>query len=120
MRALCIGALAVVSALALGGCSHPATPQFAVPCVDLSGQACADSPPVGEPTVLAPAEIAGQSSRKSAPAVARRAKLQRKHARAAKRRAASHATVTKPADKPSDKTRDKRTETSAEDRKSVV
>ena len=99
MRALCIGALAVVSALALGGCSHPATPQFAVPCVDLSGQACADSPPVGEPTVLAPAEIAGQSSRKSAPAVARRAKLQRKHARAAKRRAASHATVTKPADK---------------------
>lgn len=114
MRALCIGALAVVSALALGGCSHPATPQFAVPCVDLSGQACADSPPVGEPTVLAPAEIAGQSSRKSAPAVARRAKLQRKHARAAKRRAASHATVTKPADKPSDKTRDKRTETSAD------
>ncbi|MCL8482718.1 MULTISPECIES: hypothetical protein [Bradyrhizobium] len=64
--------------------------------------------------MLAPAEIAGQSSRKSAPAVARRAKLQRKHARAAKRRAASHATVTKPADKPSDKTRDKRTETSAD------
>ncbi|WP_456771159.1 hypothetical protein [Bradyrhizobium sp. USDA 4369] len=68
--------------------------------------------------MLAPAEIAGQSSHESAPAVARRAKLQRKHARAAKRRAASHAIAAnsagKPAAKTSDKTADKRTETSAD------
>jgi len=86
VRALSFGALALVSALALAGCSRPDMPQVAAPCVDLSGRACADNPSATEPT---PSEQAAEASRRSAAAVARRAALQRKHARDAKRRAAA-------------------------------
>ncbi|WP_257166071.1 hypothetical protein [Bradyrhizobium sp. SRS-191] len=86
MRALCFGALAVISAFTLAGCSHPAPPQLASPCVDLSGEGCTDHPVVIQP---APSAEPAKASRKSPASVARRAALQRKHARAAKRRAAS-------------------------------
>ncbi|CCE01798.1 hypothetical protein [Bradyrhizobium sp. STM 3809] len=101
MRALCLGALAFVSALALAGCSRPVMPQVAAPCVDLSGQSCAETPAVGQPASLAPSEPA-KASRK-AHAVARRAALHRKHVRAAKRRAASSVAAAKPVEKPVEK-----------------
>ncbi|GLH80522.1 hypothetical protein SSBR45G_54310 [Bradyrhizobium sp. SSBR45G] len=88
--------------MALAGCSRPVMPQVAAPCVDLSGNACADSPSVREPASLTPSEPAVKASRKSS-AVARRAALQRKHARAAKRRAISHVVAAKPLDKPLEK-----------------
>ncbi|UFZ07432.1 hypothetical protein LQG66_14440 [Bradyrhizobium ontarionense] len=93
MRALVIGAWAVVSVLTLAGCSHPVTPQVASPCVDLSGKACAESAAVGQPP---PSGEAAMVHRKSAAGVARRAALQRKHARAARKRAASHVVAAKP------------------------
>ena len=102
MRALCFGALAVVSALALAGCSHQATPQLAPACLDLSGTACVVSPAAEQPTPPA-MEIA----RKSSTPIARRAALQRRHARAARKRAQSHAVaaakpISKPVAKPVD------------------
>ncbi|MGJ4952083.1 hypothetical protein [Bradyrhizobium sp. HKCCYLS20291] len=95
MRALIIGALAVASAC-LAGCSHPATPQLATPCVDLSGQACADNPAADQP----PPAVERPAKAKHRSAAVARAALQRKQARAAKRRAALHAAA-KPAEAPS-------------------
>ncbi|WP_244422225.1 hypothetical protein [Bradyrhizobium sp. ORS 285] len=88
--------------MALAGCSHTAPPQLASPCVDLSGGGCTDSPVVIQPA-LSPEPA--QASRKAPAGVARRAALQRKHARAAKRRAASQvaAAESKPQSKPEPK-----------------
>ncbi|MGJ5038707.1 hypothetical protein ACQR13_31725 [Bradyrhizobium sp. HKCCYLRH3059] len=104
MRALCLGALAVVSTLALAGCSHQVTPQVASPCVDLSGRPCVDGPVADQsPQSLEPAD----TIHKPAAAVARRATLQHKHARAAKRRVkspiATAKTIEKAIDKPIEK-----------------
>ncbi|MGJ5179882.1 hypothetical protein ACQR16_29595 [Bradyrhizobium oligotrophicum] len=70
--------------------------------MDLSGGACTESPTAGQP---APSSERAKAHRKSV-ATARRAALQRKHARAAKRRAAAQG-VAKPAEKPIDRPRDK-------------
>ncbi|BAM91597.1 conserved exported hypothetical protein [Bradyrhizobium oligotrophicum S58] len=102
MRALSFGALALVSALGLAGCSRPVVPQVAVPCVDLSGRPCADNPSAAQPTPPASSEQAVKESRKAA-AVARRAALQRKHAREARRRAAAQRAAMKPTEKPIEK-----------------
>ncbi|MGJ5016828.1 hypothetical protein ACQR1T_22495 [Bradyrhizobium oligotrophicum] len=102
MRALCLGALAVVSTLALAGCSHQVTPQVASSCVDLSGRPCVDGPVADQsPQSLEPATTIHK------PAVARRAALQRKHARAAKRRVKSPIVTAKPAEKPTERPVDK-------------
>lgn len=119
MRALSFGAFALVSALALAGCSRPVMPQVAAPCVDLSGRACADNPSETEPTP-APSEHAAEAGRRSAAAVARRAALQRKHARDAKRRAAQRAAAAlhaagKPIEMPAAKPSDRPVQTSRPD-----
>jgi len=95
VRALHFGALAIISILTLAGCSRPDMPQVAAPCVDLSGRACADSPPDGQPTQLAPATA--QHSGKSD--AAHRAALRRKRAHAAARRRA-HKVVAMPVARP--------------------
>ncbi|WP_246739988.1 hypothetical protein [Bradyrhizobium aeschynomenes] len=73
-------------------------PQVAAPCVDLSGNACADNPAAGQPASLAPSEKVAKAKRTSA--VARRAALQRKHARAAKRRLPPQVAAARPPEKP--------------------
>ncbi|MGJ4895708.1 hypothetical protein ACQR2B_11975 [Bradyrhizobium oligotrophicum] len=104
MRALCLGALAVVSTLALAGCSHQVTPQVASSCVDLSGRPCVDGPVADQsPQSLEPAD----TIHKPAAAVARRATLQRKHARAVKRRVKSPIVTAKTIEKPIEKAIDK-------------
>jgi hypothetical protein len=91
---------AIVSAFALAGCSRPDIPQAAAPCVDLSGKACADSP-AAQPNALPPAVHAARHGRGKSASVARRAALQRKHARIARRRAAAHVVATaKPIERP--------------------
>ena len=49
MRALHYSALALVAALALGGCSRQPPPQAAAPCVDLTGAPCVVGPEVAHP-----------------------------------------------------------------------
>ncbi len=95
MRALNFGALAIISTLALAGCSRPDMPQVAAPCVDLSGRACANSPPDGQPTQLAPA-TAQHGGRSDA---VHRATLRRKRAHAAAKRRA-HKVVAMPVARP--------------------
>lgn len=102
MRALCLGALAVVSTLALAGCSHQVTPQVASSCVDLSGRPCVDGPVVDQsPQSLEPANTIRK------PAVAHRATPQRKHGRAAKRRVKSQVVTARPTERPVEKAIDK-------------
>lgn len=98
MRALCLGALAVVSTLALAGCSHQPPPQATLPCVDESGRACVQVPPVDQPKLP---EAAAKVTRKAA--VARRAAHQRKHARAAQKQTPAKVVVATPVQKPRDK-----------------
>jgi hypothetical protein len=77
VRALHYSALALVAALALGGCSRQPPVQAAAPCVDLTGAPCAVRPEVAHPGPSLSGREAGAHRHRSAAAV--RHKRRRHH-----------------------------------------
>jgi hypothetical protein len=79
VRALHYSALALVAALALGGCSRQPPLQAAARCVDLTGAPCAVRPDVARPGPSLSGRDAGEHRRRSPGASAVRHKRARHH-----------------------------------------
>jgi len=79
VRALHYGALALVAALALGGCSRQPALQAAAPCVDLTGAPCAVRPEVAQPGPSLSGRDVRTHRRKKVAAAAMRHKRARAH-----------------------------------------